>query len=57
MFDQNQFGYALRISDKVHQEDFIGIFRYETIEEADEAGRKLVEKYTEYEVEYKVIAV
>ena len=49
--------YALRIFDKVWEEDFIGMYRYETVEEAEEAGRKLGEKYTEEEVEYKVIAV
>ena len=49
--------YALRIFDKVWKEDFIGMFRYETVEEAEEAGRKLVEKYTEDEVDFKVIAV
>jgi len=49
--------YALRIFDKLNEEDFIGMFRYETVEEAEEAGKKLVEKYTEDEVEYKVMAV
>lgn len=49
--------YALRITDKVIEDDFIGTYRYETVEEAEEAGDKLVEKYTEDEVEYKVIAV
>ena len=49
--------YALRIFDKLMDEDFIGMFRYETVEEAEEAGKKLVEKYTEEEVEYKVMAV
>ena len=49
--------YALRIFDKVWKEDFIGMYRYDTVEEAEEAGEKLVEKYTEDEVEYKVMAV
>jgi len=49
--------YALRIFDKLNKDDFIGMFRYETVEEAEKAGDKLVEKYTVDEVEYKVIAV
>ena len=49
--------YALRITDKVIEDDFIGTYRYETVEEAEKAGEELVEKYTEDEVEYKVIAV
>ena len=49
--------YALRIIDKVIKDDFIGMYRYDTVEEAEKAGEKLVERYTEDEVEYKVIAV
>ena len=49
--------YALRITDKVIKDDFIGMYRYDTVEEAEKAGEELVEKYTENEVEYKVIAV
>jgi len=49
--------YALRIIDKVIKDDFIGMYRYDTVEEAEKAGEELVEKYTENEVEYKVIAV
>ena len=47
--------YALRITDKVIEDDFIGTYRYETVEEAEKAGEELVEKYTEDEVEYKVL--
>ena len=49
--------YALRIIDNIIKDDFIGMYRYDTVEEAEKAGEELVGRYTEDEVEYKVIAV